>query len=255
MVYVDVVMALNFTVDLLLLMGTNCICGYPMAFRRTALAAVLGGVYGGVCLMPGFRFLGKTVWRLVFLGLMATIAFGLDRSALRRGAVFVFLSMALGGIALGLGNGGTGALIGAAAGVTLLCMIGFSGKAGQRQYTTVELILGNKRKKLTALCDTGNTLRDPITGQQVLVVGAELAWDLLGLTQQQLASPVETISALAVPGLRLIPYRAVGQPGGMLLAVKMDKVIVGGQVGNSIVAFAPQNISGEGYQALAGGSI
>lgn len=255
MVYLDMVMALNFAVDLLLLIGTNSLCGYPLSLGRAALAATLGGIYGGVCLVPGLRFLGGTVWRLVFLALMAVLAFGFDRSALRRGAVFVFLSMALGGVALGLGNGGTGALMGAAAGVTLLCLIGFHGKVGQRQYTTVELAWGNKRKKLTALCDTGNTLRDPITGQQALVVGADIAWDLLGITEEQLSSPIETMARLPVPGLHLIPYRAVGQPGGMMLALKMDEVKVGGQKMDCIVAFAPQNISNEGYQALAGGSI
>lgn len=255
MIYLDVVMGLNFAVDFLLLVGTNSLCGFPVRLGRTAAAALLGGLYGGVCLLPGFRFLGGTVWRLVFLALMAVIAFGIDRSAVRRGAIFVFLSMALGGIALGLGNGGTGALIGAAAGVALLCLIGFQGKVGRQQYATLELKWGENGRKLTALLDTGNTLRDPVTGDQVLVVGADVAWDLLSLTPAQLSSPVETMAQLSVPGLRLIPYRAVGQPGGMLLGIRLDEVKLDGERLRCVVAFAPQIIGSDGYQALAGGSI
>lgn len=253
MVYLDLVMFLNFAVDFLLLLGTNSLAGFPMEPGRAAVAAVLGGIYGGACLLPGFRFLGGTLWRLVFLGLMAVIAFGWNRSAVRRGVLFVLLSMALGGIALGLGKGGMAALIGSAAGVCLLCVAGFHGKAGARKYTRVILTHGGRKTALTALCDTGNTLRDPISGESVLVVGAEVAQALLGLTQAQLASPIETMAAAPVPGLRLIPYRAVGQPGGMLLAMRLEEVRIGEQRGPTLVAFAPQSIGNEGYQALAGG--
>lgn len=251
MVYLDLVMLLNFLVDLLLLIGTNCLSGYPVMRWRCTAAAALGGVYGGVCLVPGFVFLGDTLWRLVFLGLMAVIAFGWNRSALRRGMLFVFLSMALGGIALGLGNGGAWSLIGAAACVALMCGIGFRGKAGAQRFATVELVLGGKRRRLIALHDTGNTLKDPVTGRQVLVVGEEVAQELLGLTPQQLREPIQTVAQM--PGLRLIPYRAVGQPVGMLLAVKPDEVRMDGNKRDVIVAFAPQKLGFDGYEALAGG--
>ena len=92
-IYADVVMLLNFAVDFLLLLGTNRLTGYPPTLKRLSLAATLGGLYGGMCILPGFAFLGNTAWRLVFLGLMALIAFGCNESALRRGVLFVFLSM------------------------------------------------------------------------------------------------------------------------------------------------------------------
>ena len=253
MVYVDLVAGLNFVVDLLLLIGTNKLAGFPAGGKRSALAAALGGVYGGACLVPQLRFLGGLWWRVVFLVLMAVIAFGWNRSALRRGTLFVLLSMALGGIALGLGSGGAGSLIAAAAGVALLCGIGFRGSAGQQKCVRAELVLDGKRKVLTALHDTGNTLRDPISGRQVLVVGADIAWELLGLTAQQLHAPVQTMAELAAPNMRLIPYRAVGQPAGMLLAVKMEEVRLDGQCRDMLVAFAPQRLGADGYEALAGG--
>ena len=95
-VYLDVVILLNFLVDFFLLLGTNRLAGYPACIGRAAAAAALGGIYGGLCLIPGFGFLGNTFWRTVSLGLMGILAFGVDRGTLRRCVLFVLLSMALG---------------------------------------------------------------------------------------------------------------------------------------------------------------
>lgn len=253
-VYLDLVILLNFLVDFLLLLGTNRLSGFPQSPQRCVRAALVGGFYGGACLLPGFRFLGSTLWRLVSLGCMGVIAFGIGKSALRRSILFVLLSMALGGIALGLGSGSFTALILSAGAVCLLCAVGFRGSVGSREYVRVELCYDGKHTKILALRDTGNTLRDPITGQGVIVVSAEVAAALVGLTKQQLSAPVETVASGIVPGLRLIPYRAVGQECGMLAALRLQEVRIGKWQGSSMVAFAPTGLDSEGtYQALTGG--
>ena len=255
LIYADVVMGLNFAVDFLLLLAADRLTGHPAAPGRAALAAGVGAVYSGVCLMPGFRFLSNWFWRLVFLGLMAGIAFGWNGSAIRRGGVFLLLSMALGGIALGFGTADIGMLILAALGLWLLCRYGLR-SVGEQTYVPVELAYGEKKLKLLALRDTGNTLKDPLTGEQVLVAGADVAEELLGLTEQQLQHPVETLAKGVLPGLRLVPYRAVGQPGGMLLALRFQGAVVGKNVGSPLVAFAPQRLGrGAEYRMLTGGAV
>ena len=253
-VYIDVVMFLNFLVDFFLLLGTNRLCGHPPALWRAIFAAGLGGIYGGACLLPGFAFLGNFLWRVISLVCVSMIAFGCTLHAPRRGLVFAFLCLALGGLAAGMGNMDFWKLLGAAMGVFLLCRFGFGGRIGGKELIPVEVFCNEKHMRLTALRDTGNTLRDPVTGAPVLVVGAEVASELTGLTLQQLKSPVESIDAL--PGLRLIPYRAVGNAGGMLLALRFPKVKIGNWQGSSLVAFAPEGLRSDGeYQALTGGSV
>ncbi len=254
-VYLDLVILLNFLVDFLLLLGTNRLSGHPPGVKRAALAAVLGGLYGGVCLVPKLYFLGNVLWRLVMLGLMAAIAFGLDGSALRRAGVFVLLTMALGGLAMNLGKGSFPVLL-ATGGIWLLCRLGFGGGLGAREYVPLEIRHGDKEVCLTALRDTGNTLRDPITGEQVLIIDAAAARELTGLEGCQLRNPLDTLASGLLPGLRLIPYRSVGQSGGMLLAMRFGEVKVGNSVGSALVAFAPETIGrGEGYRALTGGML
>ncbi len=247
-VYLDLVVILNFLVDFLLLLGTNRLSGHPPGPGRCALAAALGAAYSGACMLPGFRFLGSLLWRLVSLALMGALAFGLDRSALKRGGTFLLLSLALGGAALSLGRGDFLALLLSAAGLGLLCRLAFGAGPGGRQYVPLTLDYGGRSVRLTALRDSGNTLRDPITGERVFLIGSAPACRLTGLTPEQLGSPLETLTQRPIPGLRLIPYRAVGS-AGLLLGLRLREVDLDGRRQSAVVAFAPEGLDGS-YQAL-----
>lgn len=248
--YAWIVVLLNFLVDYLLLLGGSRLCGDPVKAPRCALGALAGGAYSGLCLHPRLHFLGNPLWHAVSLAGMALIAYGMRRSTLRRGAVFAILSLALSGIALGFGDGGIFSVLTAGAGLCLLCVLGFRSRRPGVAYVPVELSYEDRQLQLTALQDTGNTLRDPVTGRPVLVIGADVAGKLTGLSQEQLRSPVESIGAL--PGLRLVPYRAIGKDSGLMLALKLQNVRIGKWKGSSLVAFAPEGLGGD-YEALTGG--
>lgn len=251
--YWNLTVLLNFLVDLLLMMGANRLAGHPIHGGKCALAAVIGGLHAGMCLVPGFGFLGNMLWRLVVLAIMSVFAFGASMSGLRRGALFALLSMALCGMVVGIGTGGIWGLLGSAAGLCLLCLIGFRDKAGGQHFVPVELAYGKRSVRLTALRDTGNTLRDPVTGRSVLIVASGPAQELTGLSKQQLQDPVRTMGA--IPGLRLIPYRTIGQTG-LLLALHIPAVRIGSWRGSGLVAFAPERLCADGtYEALTGGMI
>ena len=253
-VYMDLVILLNFLVDFLLLVGTNRIVGYPNGIKRCLFSAILGGVYAGACMLSGFHFLGNGLWRMICLLFMGVIAFGWNRSGVQRGAVFLLLSMALGGVASGFNAKSFWTLVGASVLVWILCRMGF--RSGQKEYVPIELKWNDRSMNLVALRDTGNNLRDPITGESVLVAGADVAEKLLGLNAHQLSHPVETLASGVVPGIRLLPYHAVGQPGGMLVAVRFRGAKIGSTYGNPLVAFAPEVLAkGEVYQMLTGGVI
>lgn len=255
-IYGDLVVLLNFLVDLLLLLGTNRLAGFPAGLGRSVAAAGLGGLYAGGCLVPGFQFLGSSLWRLISLAGMGAVAFGWNRSALRRCGVFTVLSLALGGMALWLGRGDFPRLVLSAGLMWLLCRLAFGGRIGGKSYVPVQIGSGEDGLRLTALVDSGNTLRDPVTGEDVVIIGPGPARCLTGLSREQLEKPLETLADRPVPGLRLIPYQTVGQGQGMLLAMRFPEVTVGKRKSSRLVAFAPAAL-GEGsiYQALTGGSL
>lgn len=140
----------------------------------------------------------------------------------------------------------TSMLLGAA-GIAFACMV--IGK--ENKFVPVELTYAGRTVTLTALRDTGNMLRDPITGEQVLIIGADAAQKLTGLTEAALRDPVGTMGRL--PGLRLIPYQTVGN-AGFLLALPMQSVKLGNQRVNTLVALSPR-IFDHHYQALTGGNL
>lgn len=253
-VYLDLLMLLNFLVDYLMLVCAERAAGFYPAWGRIAWASVLGAIYGGVCLLPGVSGLGGGVWHILVLILMAVIAFGIEKTSLRRGVFFVLMTMALGGAANGLQTGRFGNLLGTAVCVAGLTILGFRGKTENAKYFPVELEFNGKTVRMTALCDTGNTLRDPVTGESVLVVGADVGEKFFGLSREQLNHPVETMVNPPLAGLHLIPYCAVGTQGGMLLAVRCERVCINGRQKRRMVAVSGEEVGcGDVYQALAGG--
>ena len=126
----------------------------------------------------------------------------------------------------------------------------------KQKYCAVQLTYNGRKFCFTALQDTGNTLHDPVTGKPVLVVGADIAYSMLQLAEKELSDPVGTVTSGVHKGLRLIPYRSVGQPGGFLLSIRLDEIQINHKLADVCVAFAPQIIGrGEAYQALAGGTV
>ena len=244
-IYLDAFMGLNFLVDLCLLLGVNRLSGHPPGVGRAAAAAALGGGYAGACLLPGFAFLANGLWRAVSLGLMGWTAFGADRSGWSRSVLFVLLSMALGGLAITLETGGLGLAV-CAGGLAVLCRMGLQSRG--RQFADVSVTYQGKTIRLRALRDTGNTLRDPITGEAVTVLSPEIG-TRLGIPAEVLRDPAGAM----MPGIRLIPARTVGG-GGLLAAVRCEQVSIGGRAGGTLVAFARENFGNGEYQALTGGS-
>jgi len=253
-IYLDLVMLLNFLVDFFLLLGTNRLSGFPVQLCRCAVAALLGALYSGACLLPGMGFLGNVLWRSVSLGLMGLTAFGWNPAALKRTGVFLLLTMAMGGVALCLGRGDFLSLVLCALLCLLLSVVSFGGQVGGREYVPMQISLEGKTVNLIALKDTGNTLRDPVTGEPVLVISGDIASRLTGLTEEQLRQPLETLAARPMPGLRLVPYHSIGNGGSFLLAKRFSEVTIAGIRQSALVAFAAEGLGkGECYQALTGG--
>lgn len=251
--YSGAVMVLNAVVQCLLLAGVNRMHRTQSQWLRILLAGAIGGLYAGICLLSRFSMLAAVHWHFLILALAGILAFGISAAARRHIAVYILLNMAMEGISIGLDAGKQISVIVALIIMSALCGICLFGKKADRRYVPMEIHYGDRCVRLTALEDTGNMLTDPLTGQQVFVVNPCIANRITGLTQQQLRDPLEAIKKSGLAGLRLIPYRTVGQEGAFLLALRMQ-VKIGNTSGKYLVAFAPEMFGQVStYQALAGG--
>lgn len=244
--YLIPVMGMCLGVDGLLLMAAKHLGGGEDREGCLPLAAALGALYAGVSAMPGSvaQELGLRLLSLVAVGV---VAFGLRQ--LRCIAMYILLSLSVGRLVRGLDIlAGLGMAV-----ILLLCLMG--GRPGKGRTVPVMLRYGQKQLKLEALCDTGNLLRDPVTGERVLVAGEYVAKALLGLERRQLEDPVETLRKQPVPGLRLLPYSSVGG-SGFMLAMRLRGGRCGKPEGGVLVAFAPSGLEMNGkYHALTGGAV
>lgn len=279
-VYLDLVIALNGLLDYLLLCVCGRVTGSVLHRGRLVLAAALGGGYAAMSLLPGFSFLGNLFWQLIFGGLLCLTAFGPGRCLLRQTAVLLLLAAAFSGLVLVLTElfSAPGALVGGrvyypvslgvlvlTGGVAYGLMKWGLSRLGHHggDVAEMDMTLGGNRVRFSALRDTGNTLRDPISGCQVLVADWTLLQKLLPeepLRQEQFLEPAGLMQRLTerVPrgALRLIPYKTVGVERGMLLALRPEEVRIEGRREQLLVGFSPVRISdGGGYEALLGGVI
>lgn len=284
MVYVDSVFVLNALMDYLLLLATGRLAGVPLRRRRYILAALAGGAYAVAVFLPGWEFLASPPVKLAAGVLMAVAAFGGEERFFRLTLLFFAVSSAMAGCVLALGllagnrvpvaNGvfytdvNARVLLIAAAAAYLVLGVIFRASAGHGfggRLLPVRVGLNGRAAVLTALWDTGNALREPGSGEAVLVAAPGALDGLLPgearrlLTREALRSPADVLEPLrrASPELRprLLPYHAVGTAGGLLLAVRLDWAEIAGARYAGLTAALSPTALGDGYTALWGGEV
>ena len=251
--YMAKVMIVYYFVDFLLLLGANRLFEFENAWGRLMLATLYGSIFAGLCLLPRFFVISIAPVRIVCLFAIGSLAFGLNRMALKKCTVYILLQMALQGITGSFADRMIRFSAPAAVALFVCCAL-LSGKENKSHlYVPVELSYGGKKLTLTALRDTGHSLRDPVTGKPVLIVDAVTAEGLTGLSRHQLLKPLDSLGD--IPGMRLIPYKTIGGTG-LMLALWLTDVKIGSRQGSGLVAFSPEILSVEGiYQALLGGGV
>ena len=168
-VYADLYFLINASMDFLCLTISGKLLHRRSGMPRLLLGACLGGLYALAALLFG---LGGAVGLLADLG---------------AATVYVLVSMVMGGIMSGLytllnrldlpfealqGDTVSVWVLGMLALVAGIAtsrggrMLGFSQKT---RHVTVEAILFGRRVELSAIVDSGNLLRDPISGRGVIV--------------------------------------------------------------------------------------
>ena len=183
MVYVDSVFVLNALMDYLLVLCAARLAGIPLRRRRYLLAGLLGGAYAVAVFLPGLGFLSATPVKLAAGILLALAAYGGEAKLLRLTLLLFAVSCAMAGcvLALGLVAGGgvpmvngvfytdvdAKVLLTAAAAAYLVLTVVFraaAGKGVRGELVRAQVCLAGRTTAFTAFCDTGNALRDPVSG-------------------------------------------------------------------------------------------
>lgn len=132
----------------------------------------------------------------------------------------------------------------------------------------IEIIINNKFTKLKGLLDTGNLLKDPITGNPVIVVESKSLYEIFpkeildniskiigGDTNELMEN--EKFNQI-ISRFRIIPFSSLGKQNGLLLGIKADKINIiledkKESINNVIVGIYDKSFSKNGaYSAIFG---
>ena len=273
-VYADILFLLNTLVDYLLLLITGRIAGIPLHRKRYWFAAIIGGGYAVLAVIPCLSFiLASAPFKLLFWIIISGVAYGRSCQLIKLTLLLGGLSCSLAGVVLAAAtqfNASRFLLISE----VLVCSIVLF-LIGTRFFLTsmqhhisgnlfpVTLSLAGNSIELAALSDTGNHLKNPVTGIPILVVSPHTLDPVLPasishlLTELDLKYPTDlpVLIRTVAPELnpQLLPYRSLGCTSGLLLTLQTDWIqIKAHRHKNAMVALAPTNL-GFGYSALWGG--
>lgn len=276
-VYLDRVFLLNLLIDYLLLLSAAQLSGRTLHRLRLLLCAAAGGVYAVLTFLPELGPLCSPLCQMAVGAAMALCAF---RGHRRPALLFLLLAGGLAGFVLALGLWTNAPevllcrvyraelswplLLAAALCFYLLLrlLLGQGARHGGGELLKITISVCGRKQTVTALRDTGNTLRDPVSGRPALVLERSAAEDLWPPEVAAVLSaplpPEEKMACLHRQGtavtFTLLPFRSVGTPSGLLLAVRSDYIEVGGRrYPRTPVALSEHPVSdGGGYHALWG---
>lgn len=288
-IYIDIVLAENIIMNCIILFATAMVLKLKVKYTRILFASILGAIYSVISYV-GILKLYSSIFLKIFLSILIVhIAF--NPPNLKRMwkdlVIFYLISFVFGGVAFALiyiikpqeilmKNGlflGTyplktillGAIISFL--VILLAFKIVKGKFRKKDmFCDIEIKINNKSVKTTAMIDTGNCLKEPITNMPVVVIEHTLLYECIpkeilnnldNILGGDLGKIPYEIKEKYIPKFKLIPYSSLGRQNGMLLGIKSEyiKIITEEKenITKAIVGIYNKSLTKRGeYRALIG---
>ncbi len=249
--YLDSFLVLNLIIDYLLLILTAKLCHIQVKRSTILFSAAIGAVFAAGMFFFSGRLLIKLLLTAVATWIMITIVFSetVISKRLRLCGIFLLESFGFSGCMSVLQNVGVGRIavqngiayiqiefwqiLVSALGAYLLFRFCFRDHSlkleKQRVYLHAEL--ENKTVEVMLLVDSGNLLREPLSGKPVILLAPEIAGKLLpseaaALLKHPGWDATAVMSMLVERGIttRVIPIHTAGENQCLSLAVKLDDI-------------------------------
>ena len=288
-IYIDIIIVENLIMNAIILYATGLIAKCKISFLRIFLASLVGAIYVFLEYIIKINYNLKIILRILLSIIIIFIAFNPQtiNKMWKELVLFYLTTFTFGGIAtyliyvlkpekIVIKNGvfiGNYVLkvifIGAILG-TLILVISFKitkSKISKKDLKRkVKITLNNKSILLDALVDTGNMLKEPITGDSVIIVEKNALYtilpnDILKNIDKILGGDFNEISEEIkneyMKKLKIIPFSSLGKQNGMLIGIKPQKIeIIDEQIetkNNAIIGIYNKSLTKRGeYNAIIG---
>ncbi|AEY66630.1 sigma-E processing peptidase SpoIIGA [Clostridium sp. BNL1100] len=292
-IYLDVLILENLVINYLILYVTAKFSRYRTSTLRLFSGAIIGALYVGVIIIePDIKVFYTTLAKILLSFFIIAVTFSPRKimTFIKTLVIFYISTFIFAGAALaflffneqgGFVKNGIVYVFGQSKWslmffslVTVGIIIKIFMEVIQSKFTRDNLLIpvkisfDNRKIGFPALVDTGNSLKDPLTNNPVMVVEFKALEELLPIEikdifknskEDDLSCVTTTISTSKwFSRFRLIPFSSLGKENGMLIGFKPDFIEIGEEeekrdVKNVIVGIYNRSLSrNEKYKALLG---
>ena len=278
-VYVDLLFLINFSMDFLCFFLSSKLLGKKLSVWRAGIASILGGIYASAVLFWSVGRIAALGVDLAACAVICAVAFyerGRAKSLPFYILVYFAISMALGGFMTALFNllnkaelpleqGASDglsvwvfAVLAAASGVITLLGGRLLGRRAVQKNANIVISYAGKSVRLRGMSDSGNLLREPISGRVCIFVDMMSLKPILpprvyDAAKKKDAGAVGRLSPEDAARIRVVPIRTAGGEG-MLLALRADRVAIDCGKGeteiDALIAISDIASSADGNEAL-----
>ena len=257
-IYLDVVIVENLIMDAIIIYATAIVLKVKIRHLRIIISSLIGAIYSVLSYISDLEVYNNLFLKIFLSIVMVYIAFSPQniKTLMKQILIFYLTSFLFGGVAFALiyvikpqeilmKNGlflgmyplktvFLGAIVATAILITAFKVVK-SNITKKDMMCNVSIELNNKTVNIKTMIDTGNMLKEPISGLPVIVVENTALYelipkeildnldDILGGDFQKIP---DNIKSTYIAKLKWIPYSSLGKQNGMLVGIKADKAIV-----------------------------
>ncbi len=289
-IYIDIILLENLVLNYIILIATAIVLKLKLKQYRIFVASLIGAIYVVIYYVINLRWFVFASMKIVLSVVIIYIAFNANnfKNLAKQIIIFYLISFVFAGASLAviymvnthnvsIQNGtiiGTYTLRTVLIGIILsFVIIVISLKFLKRKrsiFCKIKIFLNGKEIDTTAMIDTGNLLKEPITNIPVVVVESTLLYNtipkqILNNIEEILCGNFknvpEEIENEYISKLKVIPFTSLGKQNGMLLGIRAKKIEMTIEedtkiVNKVIVGIYDKSLTKRGeYRALVGNDL
>ena len=274
----------------IILYATSIILKLKPKFFRILISSVIGSIYSIILYITEMKIYSSIISKIILSIIMTYVAFNPQnvKKMWKQILIFYLTSFVFGGVALyliyflkpqdilmknGMYVGKNILKIILLGGIVAFVVIKISLKiiktkiSSKDMYCNIKIKLNEKEVETTAMLDTGNLVKEPITNTPVIIVESSLLYEMLPkeilnnleeVLSGNLSNIPEEIQEKYISKMRCIPFKSLGKENGMLLGIRADEIEVIKEdenkiIKNAIIGIYDKSLTKRGeYRALVG---
>ena len=255
-VYLDIVFLENVIINFIILYTTGIISKSKIKYWKILIGSLVGAIYSIIYYISNLKIYSNVIIKIILSIVIIYIVFNSrnPKTLLKQVLLFYLVSFIFGGVSIAIiymvdtqnitirngvliGNYTIKTIfIGVIVGfiITIIAFNFIKTKISKKDLICdICITLDEKQIETTAMIDTGNLLKEPITNIPVIVMEHTLFYDIIpkeilnnieNILGGDLSKIPEEIQRKYLNRLKVIPFSSLGKQNGMLLGIKAENL-------------------------------